>query len=165
MPGPKSTPQKPGRGAAILMAVACFAGGAAVVAAAAGILPTQPGAMQAPRWVVACAGAIFMAGAFVPLNATFGLPDWVNRLVALTVGLGLATVFNWIAFFPGERHFTSTISIPGAQLSAPSSELTGRIVFGCGALFCDAIVLYAVWQAVRQGRTPQARGAGASKAS
>jgi hypothetical protein len=147
--------QQPSRPAAILMGLACLAGGLAVVAAATGVLPTQPGTLEAPRWVVGCAGVIFISGSLVPLNAAFGLPGWVNRLVALTVGVGLALVFNWIAFVPGERHFSSTFSVPGVSVSGDSGAIAGRIVFGIGALLIDAIVLYGVWHQLR-GRSTQA---------
>ncbi len=140
------------------MFLAFFACGAAVLAVATGVLPARPGTLEAPRWVVGCVGAVFMAGAFVPLNATFGLPGWANQLVALTVGIGLALVFNWVAFFPGERHFTGGISVPGLQLRGPSSETLGRVMFGLGALLADAIVIIGVWRQLRQMRGGGARG-------
>jgi hypothetical protein len=143
------TPARPSPPVAILMFLAFFACGAAVLALATGVLSAPPGALEAPRWVIGCLGAVFMAGALVPLNATFSLPGWVNQLVALTVGVGLAMAFNWVAFFPGERHFTGAIAVPGMQLSAPTSQTTGRIMFGLGALLADALVLAGLWRQMR----------------
>ena len=158
-----SAQQLSGR-AAIFTGLLSFLCGAAVLAAATGLLPTHQGSLEAPRWVVGCAGIIFMAGALVPLNAAFGLPDWVNRLVGLTVALGLAIVFNWIAFFPGERHFSgTTFSVPGLQISGGTSQLTGRIMFGLGALLADAILLHGLWRQLRPGRTPAPPAAGGEK--
>ena len=146
----QGTTQQLSRPAAIFMGALTFLCGAAVLAAATGVLPTHPGSFEAPRWVVGCAGVIFMAGAFVPVNAAFGLPNWANQLVGLTVALGFATVFNWIAFFPGERHFSgTTFSVPGLQISGGTSQITGRIMFGLGALLCDAILLHGLWRQLR----------------
>jgi hypothetical protein len=102
-----------------------------------------------------------MAGAFIPLNAAFGLPGWLNQLIGLTVSLGLALVFNWVAFFPGERHFSSTFSVPGVSISTGGGQLAGRILFGLGALLADAIVLHALWWQLRRARTPAPHDPGA----
>ena len=150
-------PRQPlSRPVALVGSLLCFICGAAVFAVAIGALPAQPGTLQAPRWVAGCAGLIFMAGAFIPLNAACGLPDWLNQLIGLTVSLGLAVVFNWVAFFPGERHFSSTFSVPGVSISTGGGQLAGRIMFGLAALLADAIVLHALWWRRRRARTPGA---------
>jgi hypothetical protein len=99
-----------------------------------------------------------MAGALIPLDAAFGLPDWLKQLVGFTVALGLAVLFNWVAFFHGERHFSTTLSVPGVQVSTGGGQLAWRIMFGLGALLADAIVLHAVWRLLRKG--PRATKAG-----
>jgi hypothetical protein len=142
------------RPVALVGGLLCFLCGAAVLAMAIGALPVQPGTLQAPRWVAGVAGLVFMAGACIPLNAAFGLPGWLNQLVGLTVSLGLALVFNWVAFFPGERHFSSTFSVPGVSISTGGGQLAGRIMFGLGALLADALVLHALWWQLRRARTP-----------
>lgn len=149
-PAVQSAPQL-SRPVAILGGLMCFVMGAAVVLVASGVLPAQPGTLEAPRWVAGCAGVVFMAGAFIPLDAAFGLPGWMKQLVAFTVALGLAVLFNWVAFFPGERHFSSTLSVPGVQISTGGGQLMGRIMFGLGALLADAIVLHGVWRVLRRG--------------
>ena len=152
-PGPavQGAPPALSRPVALVASLLCFICGAAVLAVAIGVLPAQPGTLEAPRWVAGCAGVIFMAGALIPLNAAFGLPDWMNQLAALSVALGLAVLFNWVAFFPGERHFSTTFSVPGVQVSTGGGQIMGRIMFGLGALLADAIVLHALWRALRPG--------------
>jgi hypothetical protein len=149
------------RPVALVAGLLCFICGAAVFAMAIGALAVQPGTLAAPRWVAGCAGVILMAGAFIPLNAAFGLPDWLNQLIGLTVSLGLALVFNWVAFFPGERQFSSTLSVPGVSVSTAGGQLAGRVMFGLGALLADAIVLHALWWQLRRARTPAPRNTGA----
>jgi hypothetical protein len=142
------------------MGLVAFAAGAALVAAAAGWLATEPGTVQAPRWVIGCAGAMFLAGSLVPLGLTFGFPAWLNRIVGLTVGLGLALVLNWVAFFPGARHFSTTVSVPGLHFGAASGETSGRIMFGAMALLADALVLGGLWRQLRRTRAPVQRPPG-----
>jgi hypothetical protein len=151
--------QKPTAAVAILMGLLTFTCGAVVLAAATGMLATQPGTLEAPRWVIGCAGIVFMAGALVPLNAAFGFPNWLNQLAGLSIAAGLALVFNWVAFFPGERHFSSTLSLPGVQLSSGGGQIEGRIMFGLGALLADAIVLWGLWRLLRPVHPPAQRDA------
>lgn len=58
------------------------------------------------------------------------------------VATGLALSFDWIAFGPGERHFTGGASASGAAVHTPVSSGVGRFAFGIGALLLDAA---AVW--------------------
>jgi hypothetical protein len=147
-----SNDQQMSPAAAAVMAAAFFVAGGAILALALGFVPVDPATLEAPRWVIASAGLMFLAGGIVPLNLVFGFPDWFNRLSGLVAGTGLAAVFNWIAFFPGVRHFTGTTSILGLRLvTASDSELTGRILFGVMALLVDAIVLLGLWRLLRRG--------------
>ena len=149
-PKGQSAPQL-GRPVALVAGLLCLVCGAAVFAVAIGALPATPGTLEAPRWVAGVAGVLFMAGALLPLNAACGLPRWLNQLAGLTVALGLAVLFNWVAFFPGERHFSTTFSVPGVQVSSGGGQILGRIMFGLGALLADAIVLHGLWRALRRG--------------
>jgi hypothetical protein len=71
------------------------------------------------------------------------------------VGLMFA-VFAWVAFGPGERHFSSSVSIPGLSTSAHSSASSGRIAFGIGAGFIGLFFVVAtvsgakrLWRSMR----------------
>lgn len=145
-PSAETLPRRPPLPIALSMGLTCFAIGAFLLAGAAGALPTHPVHAAAPRWVVGCIGLTLLAGAFVPINAVVALPAWLDRLDGLTVAASLAMVFHWVAFFPGERHLTASMSIPGVQLSGAASALTGRNVFGIVALCVDALVVWRQWR-------------------
>lgn len=114
---------------------------------ALGLAPGGESALEAPRWVVACAGLAFAlcGGAVIVGYAVAGgagpdgdlLPGtpWSVRLMQSLLGLGimgcLATIFTWIAFGPGPRAFTVFLPFVGR---GPGSETTGRAVFGVGAV-------------------------------
>jgi hypothetical protein len=140
------------RAAAVLMAAAFVGAGGAILALALGWMRVDPTTLEAPRWVIACAGLMFIAAGVVPLSLAFGFADWFNQLSALVAAGALAAVFNWIAFFPGARHFTGTTSVLGLRLAAGASgEMTGRIIFGIPALLIDGSVLLGLWRLLRRG--------------
>jgi hypothetical protein len=145
--------QDPSRAGALLMSLAFLAVGAAVIALAAGWIPSDPRRFESPRWVVGCMGVAFFAGGLLTLGATFSLPTWFNQLVGLAMAGPFAMVFNWIAFFPGERHFSGGVSFLGLHQSVATSDTTGRIMFGLGALLADLLVVGAIWRIVRGRRS------------
>ncbi len=59
-------------------------------------------------------------------------------LPAVVISL-FAVVANWVAFGPGERQFSGGIDIPLGLFSVETSETTGRIVFGIGAVLLEVI--------------------------
>ena len=67
----------------------------------------------------------------------------------------LAVVFDWVAFGPGERHFTSSAGVAGARVTWPSGELAGRAFFGAFAVLMD-IAAIGLWlrlvRRLRNGR-------------
>jgi hypothetical protein len=143
-------PPPPGRWTAVFMALAFFGAGAAILGLAAGVVGTLPAAPEAPRWVIGCAGLMFLAGGFVPLGLVLGFPAWLNQFVGLIVTAALATVFNWIAFLPGERHFVGGGSLWGLHLwSGSSSQIGGRIAFGIAAILLDALLIGSLWRFAR----------------
>ena len=100
------------------------------------------------RIVALPAGLVFvLAGALVLLPA---------RLIALQLPLtalmvtALAVVFDWVAFGPGERRFTGSVSVPGVAVHGPTGELAGRIFFGLFAALFDIAALGLWIQYVRQ---------------
>ena len=132
------------------MAAAFFIAGGALAALAFGMMPTDPARFEAPRWVIASAGVMFMAAGFVPLGLGCGFPQPVNQLAGLIAALGLGAILNWIAFFPGTRHFSTTTSLLDAQVGTHSAgQATGRILFGLCALLVDALVAVGLWRMVR----------------
>jgi hypothetical protein len=112
----------------------------------------------APRWLGVCAGAVFVAGGLAIMvqslaaakpGADGGLSSsspawaqWISLLLALLIVGGLAAVGLWIAFGPGERHFTASV---GIFSSNQGNEVFGRVVFGFGAIItCLVFVVFLV---------------------
>jgi hypothetical protein len=128
--------------------------GAFIVAGASGLFgldlhPTE----GTPQWVGIGAGLMFVAGGFAvmlqSLPAAKPMPDgslspdaprWVQG-ASLALGLfiagSFAAIFFWIAFGPGERHFSGGIPFIGAH----ANEEVGRVAFGFGALFACVMFL------------------------
>ena len=135
--------------AAILWGLVCMALGCAPILIGLGIVPGEltPGT---PGWVGVAAGLMFVcAGAAVIVGYAVaggvgpdgdlpaGTPLSVRMIQSLLgfciVGL-LESIAVWIAFGPGERHFSSTFTWPFGVTTAAASEREGRIVFGAGAV-------------------------------
>jgi len=138
---------------AILMAIAFFAVGVAILILSFTHAAVVDNPDNAPRWVIAAAGLVFLFGGFVPLAGTFHWSVSTNRWVGLPIILALGAVINWVAFFPGPRHFSSSASFLGVAVShASSGELTGRVLFGIVAVLIDLLVIVGTWKLIRGAR-------------
>jgi hypothetical protein len=110
---------------------------------------------DAPDWMGALIGFLFFGGASAAMiNVVYGAADQMSgqlptgapalaRILSGALGvavtLGLAIVFVWIGFGPGERHFAGS----GAFLG----PLVGRAMFGLFGLLTFVIVC---WMVVRR---------------
>ena len=120
-----------------------FLVGAFIVMLAANIIPSDPSSFNAPRWVVAAAGAVFMlAGTMVALQGAFGPNPEQSRLYLIfTFILGTAlmllfsSIFIWVGFGPGEREFSTSTSVGAVTTTSSGGDQSGRFIFGgSGAL-------------------------------
>jgi len=85
--------------------------------------------------------------AFVFAGALLALPPERTTMTGLFGALlitSFAVTFDWIAFGPGERHFSGGISVGGLGFGARPGELFGRAMFGVGAVIAD-IVAVVLW--------------------
>jgi len=113
---------------------------------ALGILrPSDPAEPLA--FLVIPAGLAFVFGALLVLLP----PKLAPPLGALMV-TSLAVIFDWVAFGPGERHFTSSVGGAGGGLSWTSGELAGRAFFGVFALIMDVAAIGLWLRLVRRSR-------------
>jgi len=115
-----------------------------VLATGLGKIPLPPEKLHAPLWIVAACGVSFGAlGLTVALEGAERFRR-VRSALGLVYLLSFATVFNWIAFGPGERHFSrhTTFGIGGdaMTMSTGKSELTGRVVFGIIAVAINLMI-------------------------
>jgi hypothetical protein len=94
---------------------------------------------HAPRWVVGAAGGTFLLAGMAILGQDHPLFSAILRALLLTC---FGSVFTWVSFGPGERQFTSTISIPFLNFSSGSTSILGRICFAPGAILLDGLALY-----------------------
>src|SRR6476659_9264007 len=130
--------------AAVVMGIVFMLAGAGPVLAGLGVVHASS-APDSPPWVAVAAGGLFILSGLAIINgyavagasqADGSLPDSAPYVASVTqyllgvaiIGL-LFAVFAWVAFGPGERHFSSTISLPGFSSSSHSSERSGRIAF------------------------------------
>jgi hypothetical protein len=153
------------RRGAILVGVVCIAAGCPPILMTTGLMRStlSPGV---PWWVGLAAGLVFICGgaAVIVGHAVAGgvgpdgdLPPGTPLPVRATqyllgfliVGLLLA-ISSWVAFGPGERHFSTTAETPFGVTSTASSEPTGRIVFGAGAIVIGIFWVYATMVSVRR---------------
>jgi hypothetical protein len=134
--------------AAVVYGLVCAGFGVAIVLAGLGVLPSK--GAHAPPWVIVCAGlafvlmgaALIVGFAVAPGRGPDGdmLPDtpFAVRVIQYLLGLSLVglmtAICTWIAFGPGERHFSSSVSLPFIARRSASGETSGRVAFGIGAV-------------------------------
>jgi hypothetical protein len=128
----------------LIVGFAALIAGLFPLAIALGWFVIPPSRLHAPTWIVGVGGAFFILCGLAIL-----VPERFARMRGFLASLAvsaLAVVFNWVAFGPGERKFSATLSLGTFVTAAPSSENAGRAVFG---LFAVLVGLLALWGWVR----------------
>jgi hypothetical protein len=113
-----------------------------------GVLPTTPRSPNdAPDWLGILFGLAFTFAGIIAITRSFSACDASGNLLptaprvaqAVNDGLGvlivvsLAVMFSWVAFGPGERHFTVSGGGFAGQTSG-GGDVVGRVMFGLGAV-------------------------------
>jgi hypothetical protein len=75
----------------------------------------------------------------------------LRGILAALVVTGFALTFDWIAFGPGERHFTASAGNGAAGVHTTVGSRTGRIAFGVFAVLLDASAIFLWRAALRPG--------------
>jgi hypothetical protein len=163
--------------AAILYGIVFMLCGTYPVLLGMGVFQGHP-APDVQPWVVIAAGSMFILAGLAIINgyaiaggadASGNLPDGASlfrKVTQYVLGLAIVglmfAVFAWISFGPGERHFSSSVSIPGLASSGHSSERSGRIAFGIGTVLMGLFLVLAavsgakrLWRDLRGGPKAQ----------
>ncbi|GAB4434077.1 MAG: hypothetical protein Kow002_21250 [Anaerolineales bacterium] len=113
----------------------------------------------APRWLVFSAALLFFnTGITVGLMDTgfneYRQTRWLAYLqgaVLLSMPLIFVMLFNWVAFGPGRREFSMSVSIPFIAFNFErANEIIGRVAFAIPALIMDFFLLLVVYQLVAE---------------
>lgn len=136
-------------------------GGIPILTGLGVLTPEVGGSDPAPSWVALLAGLMFvLAGMAVILKGATGagecaggLPRGVPRLlrfayelIVLAIAGSLAMIASWVAFGPGERHFSTFTNFGGFAVGAEF----GRAFFGFGATLAWFIAAALLLHSARQ---------------
>ena len=150
--GAAPVPYDPQRGGLLLGSLFALPGLAMMASALYGLAQNAPFTADVLMGMTIALMFVF-AGIYIASPPRYA--KWRSLLGALVVTC-LALTFDWVAFGPGERHFTGSIGgvgfIPG--------EMMGRVMFGIFAVIID-ICAVAMWVAqCRQIFRPDASAPG-----
>ena len=111
-----------------------------------GIIPTDPSAIHAPRWVLAIFGGVFVvAGLWSILQGALSQRavgvNWINLIFALLVLMAISVICLWIGFGPGPRLFVNTDSLTGMRTSLSTDPTLGRIFFGFFGILLSGVTI------------------------
>ena len=158
----QSRPVTP-RGAVIMGALFIACGLFPVLTASASSPDPEPDA--APAWVImplaSCSSrrpsvilGYGIAGGVGPDGDLKPGTPLVIRCASLLLGLMIVglmlSVFGWVAFGRGARHFSTSVSLPFVSQRWQSADLIGRVVFGFGALLLAVMFVVAGFTGVRK---------------
>lgn len=136
----------------IAMGLLAVAIGTLPLLSAVGILPSRPPAPgDAPVWIAAAIGLAFFLAGVVAIVQSFASAGGsggelsataprtlraVYDLMVTAIPVALAALFSWVAFGPGERHFSvsgGSGGTAGAMSASGGGDMIGRMAFGMGA--------------------------------
>jgi hypothetical protein len=139
------------------------------LAVAFGWIGLDASRLHAPLWLLGAMGVSFVSiGLVLMLDGIEALRRLRGRLGFVFL-VSFASIFNWVAFGPGERHFTTRTSVGsgavGVTTVAEGGELGGRLAFGVFAVLLDLLIasplILWLWRRVRSSAAPGSKGKGA----
>lgn len=159
-PDPMSDPDSPPTPrTAVVLGIIAILCGVYPVLVGLGVIHVRPEPGAQP-WVAVAVGGMFILAGLAIINgyaiagasrADGSLPDGTPLFVRVTqyvLGTGIVglmfAVFAWVAFGPGERHFSSSISLPFWSSSSHGSERSGRIAFGIADAFMGLFLILSI---------------------
>lgn len=142
----------------IIVGAITVAMGAFIIAGGLGFLPRGPADPTVPliqqQAITLCIGVVFAAGGIAAMLTTApGRASRIlNGLLGLVIVVGLTSLLGWVAIGPGSRGFASPLAILGPKVN----EVSGRIMFGLGALLGLLILVFMVRGMFRRTGSPGA---------
>lgn len=149
---------------AIFWGLVCVAVSAVPILGGLRVIDLKP-APDTPRWLGVGAGGMFLlAGLTLIVDGAAGTigpdgqlstdaPRWLHVFQSL-MGLGIVgtmgALMSWVAFGPGERHFSTTVSLPFGWWRPASSDTTGRWAFGIAAVLIWCIIAGVIVASLRR---------------
>jgi hypothetical protein len=146
------TPTELSSRGAVVLGLVVMACGVAPILGALDIIP-YPLTRGTPVWVGVAGGGIFLLGGAALINGyVFGggknfekdAPPFVRatqHVLGFAILASFAAIGGWIGFGPGERNFSSSISLPFWEGEGRGGTSVGRAVFGFGAIVCAAVAV------------------------
>jgi hypothetical protein len=115
-----------------------------------------------PVWVGVATGMVIVLAGLAVINeyaVEERRPRPIDYACSKTAALlgfgicgGMAIIFGWIAFGPGERHFAMTTTLPIMTGKGTGGESPGRAMFGLGTALAAAIAVSMLLQGFRRKR-------------
>ncbi|MEL6614806.1 MAG: hypothetical protein AAFQ43_03660 [Bacteroidota bacterium] len=116
--------------------------GGAIVGVAFGLVPVDPASVNAPPWVLAACGLVFVLGGVLVLAQRW---PRIQSAAGGTLVLVMGLVGAWVAAAGDAEHFSG-----GLPLVSPEANVAmARVLFGLGAALCFALFGWGLWRTVR----------------
>jgi hypothetical protein len=146
---------------AILLGLLFTAGGVAPILGALEIIPYRL-TKGTPVWVGIAAGVLFILfGASFINGYVFGggknfdaeappLVRAIQSVLGFAILAAFASIAGWIGFGPGEREFSSSVSLPFWSSEGRGNVSLGRAAFGLAAILCAAFAIAVAFAGFRK---------------
>ncbi len=147
-------------GAALIIGLLYIIGGAVLMLGAIGLVPL-PLSRGVSAWIGGGVGLLLILGGIAVINGYAIGGGAMNEnapasarstqnVLAFGICAVLAAIIGWIAFGPGERHFSTSINLPFLSPNGVSGEWIGRAAFGIGTLMVAGMAVAIVVMALRK---------------
>mgnify|MGYP003637148135 CR=1 FL=1 len=120
----------------------CVAAGAFILATAAGLIPVPEEDINAPTWVIALCGLVFLVGGVM---AFAGTRSRLNSLFAAILCGAFGAIGAWVTFFSPAESISGGVPF----LAQSTNAAIGRWVFGFGTLITLGIGAIALREFLR----------------
>jgi hypothetical protein len=132
----------------IALAMVLVAAGVLPLLAALDVGPLHLGDIHGPPWLGAAAGGVFILGGVAVLAGDRMHDHPLSYVLNFAIVACMAAIGNWIAFGPGPRECTSTVTGWFGSSSRTAGEVECRVAFGMGAVMMDGMLVHVLGTAL-----------------